>query len=149
MLVRHQPTLTLELAMHALQAALDQARQKQLRISIAIVDASGQLIHQAHMDGAPQPSREIALGKARTACGFGIATRDWTARLQKASEAVRQGLPLQPGLVLFGGGRPFHYEQSVIGAIGISGASEDDDDSCAVAAREQVERLLQVSQACR
>jgi uncharacterized protein with PhoU and TrkA domain len=49
-LLRQQPTISLQLAMHALQGALDKAQEEQVRISVVIVDASGQPIHSAHMD---------------------------------------------------------------------------------------------------
>ncbi|WP_437882222.1 GlcG/HbpS family heme-binding protein [Pseudomonas sp. LRF_L74] len=141
-LLRQQTSLTLDLAMQALQAALATAKENQARISIAVVDASGQLIHMAHMDGAPLQSRDIALNKALTAVGFGVSTSAWQARLEKCSEAVRQGLPLQPKMALFGGGEPFRFADQVIGAIGISGASEQLDGQCALAAVERVLAVL-------
>ncbi|CAD5110323.1 GlcG/HbpS family heme-binding protein [Zestomonas carbonaria] len=140
--LRQQPTITLKLAMRALHAALEKAEQEQVHISIAIVDASGQPIHTAHMDNAPLPSRDIALNKALTAAGFSASTGTWHERLEKCSPAVRQGLPMQPGLALFGGGEPFLLDDEVIGAIGISGASERVDELCALAAVQRVEQLL-------
>ncbi|SFA59660.1 GlcG/HbpS family heme-binding protein [Metapseudomonas otitidis] len=112
------------------------------RVSIAVVDASGLPIHTAHMDGAPQPSRDIALHKAITAAGFGVATSAWDQRLAACSPGVRQGLPLQPNLALFGGGEPFLHDSRVIGAIGVSGASEAIDAACAQAASQSVARHL-------
>ncbi|MNC53729.1 hypothetical protein D3C75_1031670 [compost metagenome] len=107
-----------------------------------VVDASGQPIHSAHMDMASRPSREIALKKALTAVGFGISTQDWQARLEKCSVGVRQGLPLQRDMALFGGGEPFLFDSQVIGAIGVSGSSEAIDGHCANAAVERVRVLL-------
>ncbi|MCU9947706.1 GlcG/HbpS family heme-binding protein [Pseudomonas sp. PDM13] len=141
-LLRTQTHLGLTLAMQALQAALDAAAEHGARVSIQVVDAAGLPIHSAHMDGAPDPSRAIALNKAVTAAGFGIATHAWQERLDGCSAAVRQGLPLQPGMALFGGGEPFHHQGQVIGAIGISGASERLDGLCARAAVERVAELL-------
>ncbi|MDR0278276.1 MAG: heme-binding protein [Paucimonas sp.] len=141
-LLRQQSTLTLRLAMQALGAAVEFAEQAGLRVSLVILDASGQPIHSAHMDGAPRPCQAIALNKALTAAGFGISTSAWEERLQKASPAVRTGLPLQPGLALFGGGEPFLHDGQVIGAIGVSGASEAMDGECARAAVNKVIDLL-------
>lgn len=141
-LLRQQTSLSLELAMQALQAALARAKAEPVTVSIALVDAAGQLVHMAHMDGAPLQSRDIALNKARTAVGFGIATSAWQARLEQCSSAVRQGLALQPGMALFGGGEPLRHEHTVIGAIGISGASEALDGACALAAVARVAQLL-------
>lgn len=144
--LREQLTLTLPLAIQALQAALDSATQQQVKVSLMIVDSSGLPIQSAHMDGAPRPAQTIALRKALTAAGFGIATADWSQRLELCSDAVRNGLPLQPGMTLFGGGEPFLHADEVIGAIGVSGASEAIDILCAKAAVEHVKRLLQSSQ---
>lgn len=141
--LREQLTLTLPLAMQALQAALDAATEQQVKVSLAIVDGCGLPIHTAHMDGAPRPAHAIALRKALTAAGFGIATADWEQRLERCSEAVRNGFPLQPGMALFGGGEPLRHAGQVIGAIGVSGASEAIDTLCAKAAANHVTTLLQ------
>ncbi|CAN7513530.1 heme-binding protein [Aquipseudomonas alcaligenes] len=113
-LLRTQTHLGLALAMQALQAALDAAAEQGARVSIQVVDAAG----------------------------FGIATHAWQERFEGCSAAVCQGLPLQPGMALFGGGEPFHHQGQVIGAIGISGASERLDGLCARAAVERVAELL-------
>lgn len=136
-------SISLSLAMQAMQAALNQAEAQRVKVSVAILDAAGDLLHMAHMDGAPGPSREIARRKAATAVAFGISTGAWEERLQRCSPAVRQGLPLQEGLALFGGGEPFLLAGSVIGGIGVSGASEQIDTQCAQAAVLCVEALQQ------
>lgn len=146
--LRYSATITLPLAMQALQAALQEADRASVKVSIAIVDAAGQLIHMAHMDGAPAPCREIAQGKALTAVGFGISTGAWAERLKHSSAAVQQGLPLQAGLVLFGGGEPFLLDGVVVGAIGVSGASEQVDGRCALAAVHYVSEGLVGAQGC-
>lgn len=135
-------SISLPLAMQALQAALNEADSLQVKVSISILDAAGNLLHMAHMDGAPALSREIARRKAATAVAFGIPTSAWEERLQRCSLAVREGLPLQEGVALFGGGAPFSVAGCVAGGIGISGASEQLDAQCAEAAVRCVERLL-------
>ncbi|MCE0777560.1 heme-binding protein [Pseudomonas sp. NMI542_15] len=129
--------------MDSLNAALRKAEALNASVSITIVDIGGRMIHMAHMDNAPLQSREIALNKARTAVGFGVSTSQWTERLQRCSPAVQQGLPLQPGMALFGGGEPFILDGQVIGAVGVSGASEAMDTQCAQAAIEHAQTLLQ------
>ncbi|BAW24036.1 GlcG/HbpS family heme-binding protein [Pseudomonas putida] len=143
-LVAQQPNISLSLAMHALQTALHEAERLGVRISITVVDASGQLVHMAHMDGAALLSRDIALNKARTALSFNLSTSAWQARLHNCSEAVRNGLPLQPGMALFGGGEPLRLGDRALGAIGISGASEAQDSECARAAQQAVQAVQTV-----
>ena len=132
-MLRNQPSLSLDLAMRALPAVLAEARSLQVRISVSIVDASGQLIHLAHMDGAPALSRDIAHDKAYTAASFGLATSRWEAELAGAPASVRSGLALRPRMVLFGGGVPVKVDGVVVGAIGVSGASAEQDEQCAQA----------------
>ncbi|WP_236531136.1 GlcG/HbpS family heme-binding protein [Pseudomonas syringae] len=141
-----QSCLTLDLARHCLNATLQKASELNVRVSIAIVDVGGNLIHMAHMDGAPLQSRDIALNKALTAVGFGISTSQWQSRLERCSTAVQRGLPAQPTIALFGGGEPFRLTSQVIGAIGVSGASEAIDCECALAAIARATELLDLEQ---
>ena len=61
---------------------------------------------------------------------FGAATDDLSNALKEQSDASsRHRHP--PGVVLFGGGLPIVEDGAVIGAIGVSGGSEDDDRACA------------------
>ncbi len=130
-MLRQQATLSLELARIALSAVLEEAARLQVRISVSIVDAAGQLIHLAHMDGAPALSRDIALDKAYTAASFGLSTGRWEAQLADAPASVRDGLAHRPRMVLFGGGEPVRVNAQVVGAIGVSGASAEQDEQCA------------------
>lgn len=137
-MLRNQPTLSLDLAMLALPAVLAEARNLGVRISVSIVDASGQLIHLAHMDGAPALSRDIATDKAYTAASFGLATSRWEAELAEAPASVRAGLAHRPRMVLFGGGVPLRVDGATVGAIGVSGASALQDEQCAEAGVEAI-----------
>ncbi|WP_095059490.1 heme-binding protein [Pseudomonas sp. Irchel s3f7] len=132
-LVRETHSLTLALAMELLHVALKEAESERVQISIVLVGPAGEVIHLAHMDGAPFLSREVALNKALTAASFKASTSSWKTRLAACSDAVRQGLPLQPNIALFGGGEPLFYKGQLIGAVGISGASERIDECCAKA----------------
>ena len=140
--LRQQPTITLDLAIQGMQATLELAKNLNIRVSLVILDGAGITILSAHMDGAPRPSQAIALNKALTAAGFGTSTADWSERLKGCSSAVQNGLPLQPGMALFGGGEPFLVDGQVIGAIGVSGASEANDCLCAKAAAKRVDKLV-------
>jgi uncharacterized protein GlcG (DUF336 family) len=62
---------------------------------------------------------------------FGLPTSQWGKVLGEHSAALRQGLPLRPRFVMFGGGLPIRACDAVVGAIGVSGASEEQDEHCA------------------
>ena len=143
-MLRNQPSLSLDLALLAMPAVLAEARSLGVRVSVSIVDASGQLIHLAHMDGAPAPSRDIAHDKAWTAAGFGVATSSWEERLAGMPDSVRTGLSMRPRLALFGGGVPVRVDGASVGAIGVSGATAAQDEQCAQAGvRAILEALAQ------
>lgn len=135
-------SIPLSLANEAMKAAPSQAEADQVKVSVAILDAAGNMLHMVHMDGAPGLSREIARRKAATAVAFSVSTTAWEERFQHCLPAVRQGLPLQEGIALIGGGEPF-----LAGLRGrwhwrIRRASEQLDARCAEAAVRRVEGLL-------
>lgn len=120
-----------EAAQAAVTAAVRKAEELGIRINAAVTDSGGQLAAFLRMPGAYLHSIDIAIDKAYTAAGFGLPTSAWTAALQTHSPAVREGLPLRPRMVTFGGGLPLHADGCVIGGIGVSGGSEDEDEICA------------------
>ena len=122
-------------AAHAMtQAAALHAQQLGVRVNIAVVDSAGNLAAFLRMPGAPLHSIDIAIDKAYTAASFGLATSGWSEALRAHSEAVRQGLVLRARFVAFGGGLPVVEGGQRVGAIGVSGGSEGEDEDCARAA---------------
>jgi uncharacterized protein GlcG (DUF336 family) len=103
------------------------------RVNVAVVDASGLLAAFLRMPGAPLHSVDIAIDKAYTAVSFGLPTHKWADALQSHSDAVREGIVLRPRFVAFGGGLPLVEAGQRIGAIGVSGGSEAQDQQIAQA----------------
>lgn len=118
-------------AQAAAGAAARAAQALGVRVNIALVDAGGVLAGFLRMPGAPLHSVEIAMDKAYTAASFGLPTSRWTEVLQSHSAAVREGLVMRPRFVAFGGGLPIVEEGQCIGAIGVSGGSEQQDEEIA------------------
>jgi len=125
-------------ALRAVQAAVRHATQLGVCVNVAVLDSAGVLAAFARMPGAPLHSIDIAIDKAYTAASFGLPTGAWQQALASHSEAVRAGLVLRPRFVAFGGGIPI-VERGVrmhgarIGAIGVSGGSESQDEAIALA----------------
>ncbi len=111
---------------------------------IALVDAEGGLLFFGRMDGALPVSTEIALGKAYTAAGLRMATHE-VGRLAQPGQVLYGIQYTHPGrIVLFGGGLPLKLGGKVVGAIGISGGTVEEDIQVAepiVRALEQMESL--------
>lgn len=120
-----------EAAAAAVTAAARWADEAGINVNIAVVDAGGNLAAFLRMPGAFLHSIEIAIDKAYTAAGFGLPTAAWTEALASHSPAVRSGIPLRPRMVCFGGGLPIRNEGRLIGGIGVSGGSEQEDEACA------------------
>ena len=104
-----------------------------IRINVAVTDASGVLAAFLRMPGAFLHSVDIAIDKAYTSAGFGFATAQWAGILQ-GDEALRLGMPVRPRNVVFGGGLPLREGGVLIGGIGVSGGSAEEDEICARAA---------------
>lgn len=125
-----QRVITAEAANAAVLAAVARAGELGIRINVAVTDGSGVLAAFLRMPGAFLHSVEIAIDKAYTAAGFGFATRDWAGILQ-GDEALRLGMPVRPRNVVFGGGLPMREAGVLIGGIGVSGGSAEQDEICA------------------
>ncbi|MGB7439198.1 MAG: heme-binding protein [Candidatus Acidiferrum sp.] len=132
--------LTLELAQRLVEAAKEKAEELKIAEDIAVVDHGGNLKAFVRMDGAWLGSIDIAIRKARTARFFDSETA-------KLGEMSQPGEPLygiefsNGGLITFGGGLPLKdRDGNIIGAIGASGSTVDNDVKVAKAAADIVHR---------
>jgi uncharacterized protein GlcG (DUF336 family) len=125
-----QATIHWEAAAAAANAAARKATGMGVGVSIAVVGRSGDLAAFLGV-GAPAPTIEIAMDKAYTAVCFQMPTSRWAGILPTFSEQVRNAVPRRPRLAMFGGGVPIEIGGEVIGAIGVSGASEQQDEEIA------------------
>ena len=125
--------LTIDGAMKLLNAAMAKARDMKVPECIAIVDAGGQLLAFARMDGAFALSFDTALVKAMTAACYGIPTGDIPAgvdiKLAIATQGKRVNLP---------GGLPIIVGGHVIGGIGVGSGTGEEDRQVANAALAQL-----------
>lgn len=128
-----QRLISVMAAAQAVQAAVAHAAVIAVPVNVAIVDPGGVLMAFLRMPGAPLHSVEIAIDKAYTAASFGLATSQWSAALAQHSAAVREGIVRRPRFVAFGGGLPIVEDGQRIGGIGVSGASEAQDEAIAQA----------------
>lgn len=112
------------------QAAIRHAEQHGRKINVAVVDRSGNLMAFLRMPGAFLHSIQLAIDKAYTAASFGFSTREWMTHIGH-DEGMKLGFSSQPRLIVFGGGLPITHHNDWIGGIGVSGASESEDEACA------------------
>jgi len=126
------PGITGEAAAAAVQAAVSHAAARGWKINVAVVDRGGNLMAFLRMPGAYLHSIDIAIDKAYTAASFGFPTKQWMAAIGH-DEGMKLGFAARPRLVVFGGGLPIRIDDDWIGGIGVSGASESEDEECAQA----------------
>lgn len=126
------PGITSEAAHTAVAAAVSHAEANGWKINVAVVDRGGQLMAFLRMPGAFIHSIDIAIDKAYTAASFGFPTKSWMDAIG-SDEGMKLGFSSQPRLIVFGGGLPIRQSDDWIGGIGVSGASESEDEACALA----------------
>lgn len=125
----------LEQARGLVDAALAEAGKRGWPLNVAVVDTHGDLVAFARMDGAMLASIAIAQGKARTAARFRRETRVYYNALESGHPYVTS---LDPGLVASPGGIPLVAGGKLIGAIGCSGGTGDQDATVCKAAAATV-----------
>ena len=130
---RQSMTLTEEAATVAIAAAREQAQRLGVPVCVAVVDVSARLVAYTRMDQAPLLSETIAQDKAYTAAAFGLPTDKWYPMIAE-NPALLHGIVHTPRLVIFAGGLPIQQDGHVVGAVGVSGGTAEQDLSCAAAA---------------
>src|SRR4051812_38722575 len=127
-------SLSLAAGQRIVAAAIDAASSNGVAVCVAVSDPSGEPIVTARMDGAPRLSAEIARNKAYTVAAFnGLPTHVWWPAIAD-DPALVHGITHTPRLVVFGGGMPVVVDGELVGAVGISGGSTDQDRAIAEAA---------------
>ncbi|QJX48542.1 heme-binding protein [Hymenobacter taeanensis] len=131
--------ISLELAQQAIHAAHQKALDMGVKMNIAVVDAGANLTAFIRMDDAWLGSLDISIRKAKTARYFDMPTGD----LGKASQPGGSLYNIEHsngGLITFPGGIPIlDASGRVIGAIGVSGSTVEDDHAVAEAGVRAVE----------
>ncbi|GLP74627.1 PduO protein [Mycobacterium antarcticum] len=126
-------TPDLATAHRIIDAAHAEAVERSILVSAAVVDAGGHLIAFSRMDGAEIAGPVLAIDKAYTAVANSISTAELAVLAAPGGELF--GLHANAGgrFVIFGGGVPITSEGRIVGAVGVSGASAEDDAACAEA----------------
>jgi uncharacterized protein GlcG (DUF336 family) len=134
--------ISVDLAGRMTQAALDRAAQRGCLVSAAVVDQGGHLVHFQRMDGAEIAGPTLAVDKAFTA----VAHRIDTAELGTLAQPGGSLFGLQSNgsgrYVLFAGGLPCWQDGRVVGGVGVSGGSAEDDADCARASLAVYEAMI-------
>ena len=121
--------LTLQAAMKAAAAAQAEATKRGATVVIAVVDDGGHLLLLHRLDDTQVASVEVGIGKARTAAIFRRPSKEFEDQIRSGRIAA---LAL-PGATPLQGGVPITVDGKVIGAIGVSGNTPQEDEDIAKA----------------
>jgi uncharacterized protein GlcG (DUF336 family) len=129
--------IDLEQALELIAAAKEEAKKIEVPMVIGVVDGGGNLVALQRMDGALLVSIDIAANKAYTAVAIKIPTHE-LAKLTQSGQPLF-GIHNADGgrIVIFGGGFPLERNNEIVGGIGVSGGSVEQDIQCAEAALER------------
>jgi uncharacterized protein GlcG (DUF336 family) len=131
---RQISTLSLADARAIISAGERKANELGVPYNLAVVDAGGALIAHARMDGAWLGSVDIAIHKAFTSRAFDMATEDLAKMAQSGKPLFGINSTNHDKVVIFAGGMPVRSNGAVVGAVGASGGTVDQDQKVAEAA---------------
>ena len=125
--------ITLEEAKGIVSAAEKKAQQMGQPMNIAVMDAGRNLVAFQRMNGAWVASIDIAIDKAFTSAGRGLTTREIGEMAQPGQPLFGINTTNSGRIVIFAGGVPLVRDGEVVGAVGVSGGTPDEDHEVAEA----------------
>jgi uncharacterized protein GlcG (DUF336 family) len=131
-LVEHRHP-SLELALDLLGRVRRDAASRGLALAAAVVDAAGHVVAAERMDGAALGAMRLAVGKAYTAALWGTRSGDFMSSTQPGG-ADWGFNATDPRIVVYAGGVPLYADGSLVGALGASGGTAEEDEACVTAA---------------
>lgn len=133
------PSPTLAVALEAAQAALDACKKDGYNVGVTVIDSSGQPRVALSADKATGGHVYTAVRKGLAALAFKAPTSDVAKQL--AADSSKSSM-VKPNMATMAGAVPLVAGGNVIGAIGVSGASSQQDEKCAVAGADKVKSKL-------
>jgi uncharacterized protein GlcG (DUF336 family) len=128
-----QRHLSLARALELLDRVRAEAERRSLALAISVVDAAGHEIASQRMDGAALGALELASGKAYTAVLWGMPSGEFMQSTQPGG-ADWGWNATDRRIVVYAGGLPLHADGQLVGGVGASGATADEDEACVAAA---------------
>lgn len=133
-----EKSISRQASMEACLFAVEKAEELKIAINVSIVDNKGLEMAFLRMENSFIHSSEIAKDKAYTSASFGFPTDTWT-NIFKEMPHLEQGFSNRNRLIPFGGGLAiFDEDGTKVGAIGVSGGTEEEDIICAKYAIEKI-----------
>ena len=128
------PPVTTEQARKAVSAALAEARANNWTMAAAVVDPAGILVYFERIDDTQNASSQIAVDKARSAALFKRPTKTFQDSVERGGIGIR--VTKLRGAVPVDGGVPIVVNGQIVGGLGVSGGTAEQDGQCAKAATD-------------
>jgi uncharacterized protein GlcG (DUF336 family) len=125
--------ISLELALALLSRIRDEAESRSLSLAAAVVDDGGHVVASQRMDGSALGAMKLAVGKAYTSVLWAAPSGDFTQSTQPGGDDWGWN-STDPRIVVYAGGLPLLVDGELVGGVGASGASAEDDAECVSAA---------------
>ena len=123
------PSVTISQAKKVAAGVLAECQKNSWNVAVAVVDTHGFLVYFERMENTQTASMDIAIGKARSAATYRRPTRAFADVINKGGPATAT----LPGVFASPGGVTLMVDGKVIGAVGVSGVTGDQDEQCAKA----------------
>ena len=120
-------------ARRVIAAAEKKAREIGQPMNVAVADEGGNLIAHVRMDGAWIGSIDVSINKAFTSRAFDISTKDLASNSQSGQQFFGIHVSNHGKIMIFAGGIPLKRDGKVVGAIGVSGGTGEQDQTVAEA----------------
>jgi uncharacterized protein GlcG (DUF336 family) len=124
---------SLELALDVLARARAEAEARGLSLALCVVDAAGHVVASQRMDGAALGAMRLAVGKAYTAVLWGMRSGDFMQSTQPGGDDWGFNAT-DERIVVYAGGVPLFAGGLLVGAVGASGGTAEEDEACVTAA---------------
>ena len=122
--------------------ALEEAILKGINVVIAVSDQAGRIVAVHSMDDAYIASYDIAVNKTFTAAGFKMSTAELAKLAQPGQPLYGIQHTNEGKIVIFGGGEPLEVEGKIIGALGVSGGTAEQDITLATYGKEVFKEVI-------
>lgn len=130
------PPITTDLAKKVAGAALAEARRNNWTMAAAVVDPGGILVYFEKIDDTQHASPRIAIDKARSAAMFKRSTKTFQDSVERGGIGLR--VMMLRGASAVEGGVPLIVEGKIVGGLGVSGGTAEQDGQCCKAAVEAI-----------
>ena len=134
--------MSLSIAKALIEKVEQKAKEVGINVVIAVSDQAGRIVAVHSMDDAYMASYDIAVNKTFTAAGFKMSTAELAKLAQPGQPLYGIQHTNEGKIVIFGGGEPLEVEGKIIGALGVSGGTAEQDITLATYGKEVLKEVI-------